>query len=205
MILFKYSKQDGAEYISHLDMLKNLGRTFRRMQISVKYSQGFHPHLLVYMSAPLGVGIQSVSEYCLVDTDEDAESFKAKFNEWSQKGIKCLYAHKTDEKVKVASDIYNAEYLIKGEFNFDEKEILNSSEFILTDKNGFQKNVKDQIYSIEKVSDGLKVVIGFARGLRIERFIEKLQSIYGEKIKTGEIIKLKGLTKDGLLFEEICR
>ncbi|MBQ7642830.1 MAG: DUF2344 domain-containing protein, partial [Clostridia bacterium] len=65
MILFRYTKTDGAEYISHLDLLRHLGRTFTRAGIKVGYSQGYHPHKLIYMSAPIGVGMKSLSEYCL--------------------------------------------------------------------------------------------------------------------------------------------
>lgn len=59
MLVIRYSKRDGAEFISHLDTLRHLQKIFIRGKIPVKYSQGYNPHMLLYMSAPLGVGIKS--------------------------------------------------------------------------------------------------------------------------------------------------
>ncbi|MCQ2399234.1 MAG: TIGR03936 family radical SAM-associated protein [Clostridia bacterium] len=202
MILFRYKKDDGAEYISHLDMLKNLCRTFRRMGIKIGYSQGFHPHMHVYMSAPLGVGIKSYSEYCLVDTNESEESFLEKFNKYSRKGITCLYVRKTDKKVGIASDIVKAEYLLKGNFDFEIDEITESGEFLIKDKNGNDKNVRELIYGVERTSEGLRCVLGFSNGLRIEKFIEKITADHTGKVQVEEIIKLNGVTEDGHTIEE---
>lgn len=199
MILMRYSKTDGAEFISHLDMLKNLGRTFKRANIEVKFSNGFHPHLLVYMSAPIGVGIKSYSEYSVIDTEEPPESFKEKFNRFSQKGIKCTGAWTVEGKVGVASDIVKAKYLISGINDFDENEILNSDEFIISDKDGKEKNVRDKIYSIEKSDGKITCVLGFASGLRVEKFVENLLHRYGGN--DIDITKEEGLTFDGVPFE----
>lgn len=199
MILMRYSKTEGAEFISHLDVLKNFGRTFMRAGIKVNYSAGFHPHMLVYMSAPIGVGIKSYSEYCVVDTDEEEDGFKEKFNAYSQKGIRCLGAWKTDGKSGVASDIVKARYFISGINEFDENEILNESEFVILNKEGKEKNVRELIYSIEKAEGGIRCVLGFSNGLRAEKFADKLKERYGgEDI---DITKEEGMTFDGKPFE----
>ncbi len=200
MILMRYCKDGGAEFISHLDMLKNFGRTFARAKIAVKYSAGYHPHMLVYMSAPIGVGIKSYSEYCVVDTDETAEEFKRKFNLYSQSGIKCTAAWETDSKKGVASDIVKAQYLIKGINDFEPKEISDLDEFIITARDGSEKNVRNLIYSIEKADGGIRCVLGFGNGLRVEKFVEKLVGFYGGD--DIDITKEEGLTADGRPFEE---
>ena len=56
MIAFKYTKTDGAEYLSHLDLLRHLDRTFKRAGIQVKTSEGFHPHPKNFINKTLGVG-----------------------------------------------------------------------------------------------------------------------------------------------------
>ena len=199
MIVFKYQKTDGAEFLAHLDILRHFGRTMRRAGIKVAFSQGFNPHMLVYMSAPMGIGIPSYAEYCQVETDENPDSFMQKFNENCPRGIKCVGAWKTPAKVGVASDIVKAEYLIKGINHFDERDFLAKDEFIITKKDGTSKNARDLIYSVEWKGDDLSCVIGFGNGLRIEKFTEKLVEIYGG----GEItsIKTRGLTADGKDFE----
>lgn len=200
MILFKYTKTDGAEFLAHLDILRHIGRTMRRAGIKVGLSQGFNPHMLVYMSAPMGIGVQSLAEYCQVDTDENPQSFIEKFNEFSPSGLKCVGAWTTAGKVGVASEIVKAEYLVSGINHFDKSEVLNSQEFIITKKDGTEKNVRDLIYSIEWVGENLKCVIGFGNGIRIEKFTENLLAKYGG----GEItaIKTKGLRANGKDFEE---
>ncbi len=200
MILMRYSKTLGVEYIAHLDLMRSIGRTLSRAKIKVNYSQGFHPHMLLYMSAPLGLGIKSYSEYCLIDTDESVEGFKDKFNAVSQKGLKCVGAWYTPKKIGVASDIVKAKYLIKGINSFDEKEILSSDEFIILDKNGNEKNVRNLIYEIEITDDGVVCVLGFGNGLRVEKFAEKLTSRYGGE---AEIIKEEGLLFGGRPFESV--
>ena len=200
MILMRYSKTDGAEYVSHLDLLKNFGRLFSRAGIKIGYSAGYHPHMLVYMSAPIGVGIKSYSEYCVIDTDEPPESFKVKFNAFTQKGVKCIGAWATDSKKGVASDIVRARYFIKGINDFEPQEVLSGEEFIITARDGKEKNVRDLIYAIERADGGIRCEIGFGNGLRAEKFAERLKDIYGgEEI---DITKEEGLTADGKPFEE---
>ncbi|MBE5742061.1 MAG: DUF2344 domain-containing protein [Clostridiales bacterium] len=202
MILFRFSKTDGAEFIAHLDILRHIGRTMRRAGIKVAFSQGFNPHMLIYLSAPMGIGIKSYAEYCIVDTDEEPNSFIEKFNEFSPMGFTCLGAWKTDKKVGVASDIVKAEYFVTGINDFDEKKILLRDEFII-EKKGEEKNVRHLIYSIEKKDNGISCVIGFANGIRIEKFVETLVKEFGG----GEItaVKTRGLTEDGNDFENSLR
>ena len=89
MILVKYSKLHGAEFISHLDTLRHLGKIIRRMGINVKYSQGFNPHLLIFMSSPIPLGMKSESEYCLIDTDNKLSIFYAQH----VNGCSYVYSH----------------------------------------------------------------------------------------------------------------
>ena len=64
MIVFKYTKKDGAEYLSHLDMLRHLNKILKRAGVPINYSKGFNPHMSIYMSSPIAVGLCSNAEYC---------------------------------------------------------------------------------------------------------------------------------------------
>ncbi len=66
MIVFQYTKIDGAEYVSHLDTLRHINKIMRRADIKTGYSKGFNPHMHIFMSAPIAVGIKSLAEYCYV-------------------------------------------------------------------------------------------------------------------------------------------
>ncbi len=203
MILFKFTKTGGAEFLAHLDILRHIGRTMRRAGIKVALSQGFNPHMLVYMSAPMGIGIPSLAEYCQIDTEEDPTSFIQKFNEFAPNGLTCVGAWTTKGKVGVASDIVKAEYVIKGVNKFDAEELLSREDFIITKKDGTEKNVRELVYSVEWEKDSLRAVIGFGNGLRIEKFTDKLLELYGG----GEItaIKTRGLNAQGKDFEDGIR
>ena len=200
MILFKYTKTGGAEFLAHLDILRHIGKTMRRAGIKVGFSQGFNPHMLVYMSAPMGIGVESLAEYCQVETDESPESFIDKFNRFAPRGLRCVGAWKTNGKVGVASDIVKAEYLVSGVNKFDENELLSREDFIITKKDGTEKDVKELIYSVKWEGDKLRCIIGFGNGLRIEKFTDKLVELYGGGDTTA--VKTRGLNKDGVDFED---
>ena len=71
----KYTKTDGAEFISHIDTLRHIGRTLTRAKIDCTYSKGFNPHKNINLSSPLPLGLKSVSEYCVIDTTESEQTF----------------------------------------------------------------------------------------------------------------------------------
>lgn len=62
-----FSKGEGVKYLSHLDLTRALPRAFRRAQIKLGYSQGFHPMPLIQYGPALGVG--TIGENELIDFD----------------------------------------------------------------------------------------------------------------------------------------
>ena len=180
MIVFRYSKTNGAEFISHLDTLRHLNKTFIRGGIEVKLSNGYHPHMLVYMSSPIGVGLKSYAEFCTVDTDELPDSFVEKFNSASPKGIKCLEARYSPKNVNLAAAIMSARYYIEGIEKFCVEDVLNANEFLIANKKGEEKNVREKIYSLRERDDGLEAVLAAGNEvLRPDLFAGKLKEIYG--------------------------
>jgi radical SAM-linked protein len=198
MILFKYTKTDGAEYISHLDMIRHIGRTLKRAAIDVNLSEGFNKHSRIYLSAPIGVGLKSLSEFCTVETDFDAEKFAERFNEFSPKGIKCVSAVFVEKNPNIAGIITSAEYEITGINYFNENEILDKESIIITDKRGKIKDIRDKIIDIKQKDGILYAKLKFGNdNLRADLFAEMLLNIYGGKI-IG-IIKTKAFAKELLL------
>lgn len=197
MIVIKYSKLNGAEFIPHLDMLKHFAKIIRRMGVKVGYSQGFNPHMLVFMSSPIALGLKTKSEYCLIESDENAENFKALFNEFAPSGIACEECYNTTKKVKIASDVTTAVYKIMGLNYFDESEVLLKNEFFVTDKKGVQKEVRQKIVSLKFVDGALFATLKFGNDtLRPDYLANALQTIYGgENI---DIVKEDALFLNGL-------
>jgi len=59
---FKYSKTGKAMYISQLDLMATMQRSFLRAGINLKYSEGFNPHPYMSVALPLPVGCESICE-----------------------------------------------------------------------------------------------------------------------------------------------
>ncbi len=59
-----FQKTRGARFLSHLDMARLFVRAFRRAQLPLKFSEGFHAHPKVRFSPPLSVGVESLCEFC---------------------------------------------------------------------------------------------------------------------------------------------
>lgn len=182
MLVFKYEKKDGAEYVSHLDMLRHINKIMRRAEIKISFSKGFNPHMHIFMSAPIAVGIQSESEYCFVDCEEDAELFKQKFNEKCFSGIRATEAVNVPKKVNLQGLIDRATYKISHVNRFDVGQVLDSAEFFITDKKGARKDVRSKIYDLGFDGDYLVATLGFGNNaLRPDLFLNELISLYGGK------------------------
>lgn len=195
MIVFRYTKKDGAEYIPHLDMLKHLQKVIRRANIPMGYSKGFNPHMHIFMSSPIGVGLKSESEYCCIETSENAKSFIEKFNANTFKGFSCLNAVNVSKKVSVAGIINRAKYVILGINGFDVNEILSLESLTIDNKKGEPKEVRNKIFDMQFKEDALFVTLGFGNDtLRADLFANELLKRYGgEKV---EIVKLESYVND---------
>lgn len=63
-------------FISHLDLIRLLGRAVRRAQLKVELSKGFNPHLKIKMKRALKLGVASNSEEGELSLSEFMESFE---------------------------------------------------------------------------------------------------------------------------------
>lgn len=180
MLVFRYSKLDGAEFISHLDTLRHLQKILIRAKIPVEYSKGYNPHMLIYLSAPLGVGVKSRAEYCAVETDFNAKEFITLFNKNAPAGFRCISAINSTKKVNLQAQMDSAEYLIQGVNDFDLEKVLSEKEFFVTDKRGDKKEVRDRILALKKTDNGLIALLSFGNStLRPDVLGERLIELFG--------------------------
>ena len=201
MIIIKYSKLNGAEFIPHLDMLKHFAKIIRRMGVKVGYSQGFNPHMLVFMSSPIALGLKSRSEYCLIESDENAETFKELFNNFAPGGISCEECYNTQKRLGVAADVTTATYLISGLNAFDVNEVLAKQEFFVQDKKGNAREVRSKIVSLYFENKTLVATLKFGNDtLRPDYLAAALQSLYGGE--NVDVIKEDAHFLDGLTLKE---
>lgn len=57
-----FQKLGRAKYISHLDLMRCLQRAFRRAEVPIWFTEGFHPHAYMTFALPLPLGVESVCE-----------------------------------------------------------------------------------------------------------------------------------------------
>lgn len=98
--LIKYNKGAAIKFVSHLDMMRNIQRTFKRSGLPTSYSQGFNPHMKLSIAQPLSVGVYSEGEYMDVEFDEEvAEAeIRNRFNAVAPEDIKIIDVLKIDKK-----------------------------------------------------------------------------------------------------------
>lgn len=183
MIAFKYTKINGAEYLSHLDLLRHIYRTLRRANIPVNYSGGFHAHPRIFLNNPLGTGIKSVAEYAAIDTPYTGD-FMEEFNAFSPAGVKCLkWAHVKDNP-NYANCIAKCAYSAEGIPTFGIEQFLAQKSITITDMRGREVDIRPRIYAIERQDDKLLFTLGCGENnLRPDLFCAYLCSQFGGSAK----------------------
>lgn len=157
-----YSEGEEVRFISHLDFLRTIVRTFRRAELPVKYSEGFNPHMVMTIGLPLSVGTTSVCDCLEVELTEEIDTPSAieRINAVAPRGIRILGIKKA-EGLTPMYDIDSAKY--SAEFTSDKpialEEYISAPE-VMIEKKSKRKinevNIKDFIRNIDVVSsDGV--------------------------------------------------
>jgi radical SAM-linked protein len=151
-LLIKFTKNNEAKFISHLDTMRTINRAIRRAEVPIHYSKGFNPHASISVAAPLSLGIGSVAEYADIELDEFVEgnTIKAKLNEVLPQGIKILEAINIREKMPTSmGSVEGAKYNIRLSNKLSEEEV-----------NGVIKSILDsnEIMKMKKSKSGEKLV-----------------------------------------------
>jgi radical SAM-linked protein len=86
---FVYAKVGPMAFLSHLDLIRALPRSFRRIDVPLFYSSGFHPKPDMTFSPALSLGVASLSEILDVKLtiDADAEELAAALSRVSPEGL----------------------------------------------------------------------------------------------------------------------
>ena len=92
-VVFRLSPR--LRHIGHLDLMRSMQRALRRSGLPVSYSQGFSPHILLSLAAPLSVGMSGEREVMEVPLSLPASEndFQHRLQEALPEGIqivKCL-------------------------------------------------------------------------------------------------------------------
>jgi radical SAM-linked protein len=89
---FVYEKLGPAAFLSHLDLIRALPRAFRRLELPLYYSGGFHPKPEMTFGPALSLGVHSLCEVVDVKITADIEpgELLAQLSEGSHEGLRFL-------------------------------------------------------------------------------------------------------------------
>jgi len=97
----RFTKLGAAAFLSHLDLATLIHRALKRAAIPVGYSQGFNPAMLVSLSPPQAVGVESEAEYMDLELTAflEPELLLARLNAALPEGISLTQARTIERKV----------------------------------------------------------------------------------------------------------
>jgi radical SAM family uncharacterized protein/radical SAM-linked protein len=89
---FVYEKVGPAAFLSHLDLIRALPRAFRRLELPLRYSQGFHPKPDMTFGPALSLGVASLCEVVDVKmtSEIDAEGSLPLLSTGAQPGLRFI-------------------------------------------------------------------------------------------------------------------
>jgi len=112
-ILFRFSKEGEARFLSHHDLLRLFERAVRRAQLPVRMSEGYNPHPKIRVLCALPVGVEAEDEPLEVEFDEavDADVARDRLAEQLPAGIAVRSAERLSGRPSrtVAAMAYEAE------------------------------------------------------------------------------------------------
>ena len=97
-----FVKEQQASYISHLDVMRTFQRVFPRAGLSIKHSNGFHPHPILSIVLPLPVGQSSECEILDFESVENStgEGVAEALNTGMPAGLRVLDCYAASRPVR---------------------------------------------------------------------------------------------------------
>lgn len=97
-----FVKEHQASYISHLDVMRTFQRVFPRAGLSIRHSNGFHPHPILSIVLPLPVGQSSECEILDFESVENStgEGVAEALNTGMPAGLRVLDCYAASRPVR---------------------------------------------------------------------------------------------------------
>ncbi|WAM36814.1 TIGR03936 family radical SAM-associated protein [Caldicellulosiruptor acetigenus] len=159
---FYFSRDLPAAFISHLDMTRLFERLFRRLDVKLKFTQGFNPHPKIVFILPMPVGLCSKEEIFEVECEQELESsIIENLNKILPEGLKMLKVELATDKIQVSDMYYQCFVEAEEEFCKYFDEFMKKSPAIKKEKEGkvTVKKIYDFLlsYECEKVDGNIKI------------------------------------------------
>lgn len=119
-VLFTFSKEGTAVYLSHLNVMQIFERALLRAGYRAVFTEGFNPKPRLEFAQPLALGVSSSGEVGLVELEDcgEAEAFAGRLNRALPEGIRvgrvrCLPPYAVGQKKRsLMSVFWGADYRI---------------------------------------------------------------------------------------------
>lgn len=198
-----FKKKDRAIYISHLDLMRVMQRTFKRSKLPVWFTKGYNPHIYLMFPLPLSLGVSSDCEMMDFGIDmssgkPDYEQIKTRLNEVLPEGIEIVSVDAPNKPhTKVGASEYNVRF-VSGDSAEDVEtafESFMSQESILIEKRAkvnckktiVTKDIKPNINVLEtRIADNVfevdfRLPSGINNSLNIVAVTAAFESFYGKE------------------------
>jgi radical SAM-linked protein len=88
-VRIRFRKEGDLRLISHRDLARTLERLFRRAELPLAMSEGFHPHPRITFASALALGIEGADEVVdvVLERPVDVELVRRRFDEQSPPGL----------------------------------------------------------------------------------------------------------------------
>lgn len=210
MITLKYYKRDSAIFLSHIDVLRHMNRSFRRAGIDVRFSSGFNPHMLTKLGIPLPVGISSSCEYVTIDCNAHPDEFLAAYNSSCVKGLEGIRAFETPKNPNLAGNVVCVDYSLRA-FPDAEKitelnDIINKKSFVVpypTRKEpDREKDIIPELFAIKAFPDSINVCVS-ANTMRADVLSKSFSMALGVKTDQTEIWRYNQYVRNHGVLQEV--
>ena len=203
-----YQKKGELKYISHLDLMRTISRGFRRAEIPLCFTRGFHPLPLISFGPALAVGTESEEEFLDFISPQWMEPSQLidKLNRNLPPGLRFLKAVALKSKPLPLSQVINmAHYSVllnkvperelSGNHQQLISELLSRDELLVERDKGVRKssfNIRPYIHHIylEEDKGVLHLELKLDKG-RSARPREVLQALYHDKGGELAIVRVR--------------
>ncbi len=211
----RYTKTGILRFLSHLELLRALGRAFRRAELPLTFSRGFSPHPRISHGLALSVGTKSRTEYVDVLLEEkiEARHIIAALNRALPQDLEALEGQYIPLNApSIASEVDLIIYRIEGKLVSSHgavkqaiEDFMRQTSIIIRRKKGDREISFDarpllqdlEIGELEEERFSFSVSVRNVptRGVRPEEIVNAFAELYNQKIEIENVERVELLRK----------
>lgn len=198
MITIGFRRFGNGILIPHVDVLRNLNRTFRRAEIDVQYSRGFIKHMRLKLTQPLPFGIADEDSYVSADAEPtDLRQVLYDFNENCPPFLQAFAVYRTEKNPNLAAEVNFAEYFSPCNLTKEQMEKINSLpvDYTVTQKKKEEvvtKSTEGLIRLASADENGVRLILAFGNvNLRVDLLLDAFNRDFGTSFELTRTVRTK--------------